>query len=156
MIKLVRIDHQLLHAQVAYTWIKHLDINCILIANDEVLKSEQLLRSTQVARPKGVKLVIKSVDDAIKALQSGVTDHYRLLLLVESVEDAKRISEAVHLDTLYLARTKPSSKKLQLTSTVYVTENEKQTIKEIIAAGTHVLVQDVPTDDQVDLSLIVK
>ncbi len=152
MIKLVRIDHQLLHAQVAYTWIKHLDINCILIANDDLLLNEHLLRSTQVARPKGVKLVIKSVDDAIKAIESGVTDGYRMLLLVASLEDAKRINDVVSLKTVYLARTKPSSKKTQLTKTVYVTQAEKQLIQTLIHDKTRVVVQDTPNDELIDLS----
>lgn len=75
---------------------------------------------------------------------------------MESLEDVARINEAVDLENIYLARTKPSSKKQQLTTTVYVTEHEKQTVKDIIMTGTHVLVQDVPTDVVTDLSTIVK
>ena len=37
MIKLLRVDHRLLHGQVAMTWTQALDTNCILIANDAVV-----------------------------------------------------------------------------------------------------------------------
>lgn len=40
MIKLVRVDHRLLHGQVAFTWVKMIGTDCILIANDSVAKDE--------------------------------------------------------------------------------------------------------------------
>lgn len=40
MIKQVRVDHRLLHGQVAVTWLQSLDIDAILIANDQVVNDE--------------------------------------------------------------------------------------------------------------------
>ncbi len=74
MIKLLRVDHRLLHGQVAMTWTQELDTNCILIACDAVVKDDVRKTTLKLARPAGVKLVIKSVDDSIEALRSGVTD----------------------------------------------------------------------------------
>ena len=34
MIKMLRVDHRLLHGQVAFSWTGYLGVNCILIAND--------------------------------------------------------------------------------------------------------------------------
>lgn len=84
MIKLLRVDHRLLHGQVAMTWTQELDTNCILIACDAVVKDDVRKTTLKLARPAGVKLVIKSVDDSIEALRSGVTDKYRLFIVVES------------------------------------------------------------------------
>lgn len=36
MILLTRVDHRLLHGQVAFTWTQDLGTDCILIANDDV------------------------------------------------------------------------------------------------------------------------
>ena len=72
MIKLLRVDHRLLHGQVAMTWTQELDTNCILIACDAVVKDDVRKTTLKLARPAGVKLVIKSVDDSIEALRSGV------------------------------------------------------------------------------------
>ena len=38
MIKLLRIDHRLLHGQVAFSWTKFLESDCILIASDNLMK----------------------------------------------------------------------------------------------------------------------
>lgn len=40
MIKLLRIDHRLLHGQVAFSWTKFLESDCILIASDNLMKDE--------------------------------------------------------------------------------------------------------------------
>ncbi len=40
MIVLTRVDHRLLHGQVAFSWTSHLSADCILIANDEVAGDE--------------------------------------------------------------------------------------------------------------------
>ena len=38
MIKLLRVDHRLLHGQVAFSWTSTLSADCILIASDTVMK----------------------------------------------------------------------------------------------------------------------
>lgn len=38
MIKLVRVDHRLLHGQVAFTWVKMIGTDCILIAMTALLR----------------------------------------------------------------------------------------------------------------------
>ena len=49
----------------------------------------------KLAKPQGVKLVIKNIADSITALNSGVTDKYKLFIVVESVEDAYRLTKNV-------------------------------------------------------------
>lgn len=82
MIKLTRIDHRLLHGQVAFSWTKFLESDCILLASDALVKDELKMSAMRMAKPTGVKLVMKSIDDSIKALNSGVTDKYKLFIIV--------------------------------------------------------------------------
>ena len=51
MIKLLRIDHRLLHGQVVFKWSKVLGIDCILIANDAVAKDELRMTALRMAKP---------------------------------------------------------------------------------------------------------
>ena len=44
MIKLCRVDHRLLHGQVAFSWTNELSADCILIANDAVYIDEVFKR----------------------------------------------------------------------------------------------------------------
>ena len=81
MITMTRVDHRLLHGQVAFAWIKYTGSNCILIANDAVAKDDLRIAALRLAKPEGTKLVIKNVKDSLSAIESGVTIqtlcHYR-------------------------------------------------------------------------------
>ena len=82
MIKLLRVDHRLLHGQVAFSWTQNIGADCILIANDDVPVNELRKTTIKLAKPQGIKLVIKNIEDSIQALQSGVTDKYKLFIVV--------------------------------------------------------------------------
>ena len=46
MIVLTRVDHRLLHGQVAFSWTQTIGADCILIANDDVPTNE--IRKTTI------------------------------------------------------------------------------------------------------------
>jgi len=144
MIKLLRVDHRLLHGQVAMTWTQELDTNCILIACDAVVKDDVRKTTLKLARPAGVKLVIKSVDDSIEALRSGVT-------VVESIEDAYRLakgySEIKHIN---IGGTKPrEGADVRLSSTVFATDRDVELLHELSDAGIEVEIRQVPRDEKI-------
>ena len=53
MIKLLRVDHRLLHGQVAFSWTQGLGADCILIANDDVPKNDIRKTTIKLAKPAG-------------------------------------------------------------------------------------------------------
>ena len=147
MIKMTRFDHRLLHGQVAFTWIRQVGADCILIANDAVAKDELRMSVLRMAKPQGVKLVMKSVDDSIKALASGVTDKYNLFIITESIEDAWRLCKAVPaIRELNIGGVKVEDGKRQISEAVFVSDEECARIRELDAAGVHVFVQMTPSE----------
>ena len=92
MIKLLRVDHRLLHGQVVFSWVSALDPDCILVANDDVVKDELRKTTLKLGKPNGVKLVIKNIEDSIEAINAGKTDKYRLMIVVSNVADAVRLA----------------------------------------------------------------
>lgn len=147
MIKMTRVDHRLLHGQVAFTWIRQVGADCILIANDAVAKDELRMSVLRMAKPQGVKLVMKSVDDSIKALTSGVTDKYNLFIITESIEDAWRLCKAVPaIRELNIGGVKVEDGRRQISEAVFVSDEECARIRELDAAGVHVFVQMTPSE----------
>lgn len=147
MIKMTRVDHRLLHGQVAFTWIRQVGADCILIANDAVAKDELRMSVLRMAKPQGVKFVMKSVDDSIKALTSGVTDKYNLFIITESIEDAWRLCKAVPaIRELNIGGVKVEDGKRQISEAVFVSDEECARIRELDAAGVHVFVQMTPSE----------
>ena len=88
MIKLLRIDHRLIHGQVAVSWTQELGADCILLANDDCVTNQIRRTAISLAKPSNVKLVAKGIEDSIQAINDGKTDKYKLFVVVESVKDA--------------------------------------------------------------------
>ena len=95
MFKLLRLDERLIHGQVAFAWTNSLSADCILVANDGVAKDKLRATSLKLAAPAEVKFVVKSVEDAIKALNGHKTDKYKLFILVDNTKDALALVSAV-------------------------------------------------------------
>lgn len=152
MIKLVRVDHRLIHGQVAFSWLKFLETDCILIASDGLLKDELRMAGLRMAKPSNVKLVMKNVEDSIKALNSGVTDKYNLLILCESVEDVYRLTKGTdRIKEINLGGTKAADDRKTISKAVHLSESDIEKVKELVNDGKNIFVQMVPDDVSVDV-----
>lgn len=147
MIKCVRIDHRLLHGQVAFSWSKFLDADCILLASDNLVKDELKMTAMKMAKPTGLKLVMKSIDDSIKALNSGVTDKYKLFIIAESVEDIYRLVNGVDcIKSINIGGMKARGDRKQISKAVFVSDDDIAKLKELHEKGIELEVRLVPTD----------
>ncbi|MDT2745106.1 PTS sugar transporter subunit IIB [Enterococcus asini] len=156
MIKLLRVDHRLLHGQVAFSWTTNLDVDCILVANDDVMVNDLRKTAIKLAKPSGVKLVIKSIQDSIQALNSGVTDKYNLLIVVESIADVKTLADnCPQIESINLGGTKSAPDKTQISKAIFLTENEKLQLKELLDKGIKIDIRMVPSDRKVDLETVL-
>lgn len=147
MIKLFRVDHRLLHGQVAVSWYGAVGADCILIANDDVPKDPIRKASIKMAKPSGSKLVMQSIDRSIESLNSGITDKYHLMIIVESINDAYRIISKMNNKPkiLNLGGTKETSETRILAPSVNTNSKDEKQLKELIEQGVKVEVQQVST-----------
>ena len=91
MIECLRIDERLLHGQVITKWITQYNPDAIVIADDEVAQDEIAKMALRIAKPDGMKMSIRSVDEAIQLVRSDRTQRMRLFVLVKDTGSAKRI-----------------------------------------------------------------
>lgn len=156
MIKMVRVDHRLLHGQVAFSWTSTLSADCILIADDDTAKNELKKSAMKLAKPNGVKLVIKTVDKAIESLNEGVTDKYNLFIVVANIENAaKLISGYPEIKQLNLGGTLPSKDKVNISKVISITENERALLNKMINQGVDINIQMVPSDMKVNVKTLI-
>ena len=66
MLAQLRVDDRLIHGQVAVVWTKELNTPLLVVANDNAAKNKVMQMTLKMAVPTGTKLLIRSVDDAIK------------------------------------------------------------------------------------------
>ena len=150
MIKNLRVDHRLLHGQVAFSWTSALGADCILIACDDVMKDDIRKMSIKMAKPQGVKLVIKDINDSIKALNSGATDKYKLFIIVENVADAYRLmTETNMINSVVLGGTKATNETKNISKAVNLTDQEINLVKDLINKDFEVEIRMVPTEKKI-------
>jgi fructoselysine and glucoselysine-specific PTS system IIB component len=147
MIKMVRVDHRLLHGQVAFAWTKTLGVDCILIANDEVAKDTLRMGALRMAAPSGVKLVIKSMEDSVANIKAGKTDKYNLFILLESIEDAYRLTEEVpEIKFINLGGIKSASDKRQISKAIFVSDKDCDLLRKMNDKDVKLEIRMVPDE----------
>ena len=154
MIKLLRVDHRLLHGQVAFSWTTNLGADCILIANDGIMHDDLRKTTVKLSKPAGTKLVIKNIEDSIAAINSGVTDKYKLFIVVESIEDAYRLAKGyAGIRSINLGGCKPKEDIVKtLYKTIPVTARDEEMLKELLNDGIEIEIRQVPGEQKVKVS----
>lgn len=153
MIKLVRVDHRLLHGQVASSWTNGVGADCILVASDMVVNDEVWKTTLRLGKPNGVKLVMKNMEDSIKAINSGVTDKYKLIIVVQSIKEAKQLIDGCpQIKSINLGNTKESKTTTQVSKQVFLEEEEKEILRELIGKGVECEIRALADDPKQDVS----
>lgn len=147
MIKLTRIDDRLVHGQVAFTWVPSLNVDCLLVANDQVAKDDFQKMTLGLAKPSGTKLAIRSITEAIQFLGDAANAGSKILILVNSVKDAHALAQGVEeIKSINFGgiRSKEGSK--LISKAVAVTDEDVALIRELEAKGLELEMRQVPTD----------
>ncbi|MGX8851216.1 PTS sugar transporter subunit IIB [Amedibacillus sp. YH-ame10] len=156
MIKLCRVDHRLLHGQVAFSWTNAVGADCILVASDSVVDDEIWKTTLKLGKPAGVKLVIKNIKDSIESINSGVTDKYKLLIVVQSIQDANRLSASCSsITSINLGGAKKQDGYRQISKAVYVGKDEETAIREMLERGLEVEIRQLAADTKTQVSSVL-
>lgn len=157
MIKLVRVDHRLLHGQVAFSWTNGVGANCILVASDTVVHDDVWKTTLKLGKPSGVKLVIKNMADSIAAINSGVTDKYKLIIVVRTIKDAKQLVDGCpSITSINLGNTKESKTTTQVSKQVFLEEEEKAILKELMERGVECEIRALVDDNKLNVAHVLK
>lgn len=151
MISMIRIDDRLIHGQVAFVWTKHLGVNRIIVANDEIVKNDVQKMSLKMATPDTAKCSILGVDDAIAVLNDPRAESLKILVITNNPTDVRRIVEKVaNIPLVNVANygriTGDLSTKKKLCDTLYVTKEDIAEFNKIIQSGVRTEYQVVPTN----------
>lgn len=156
MILLCRVDHRLLHGQVAFSWTNELNADCILIANDAVVHDEVFKTTMKLAKPAGVKLVIKNMEDSIKAINSGVTDSYRLLIVVKNIHDANILSTGCkQVKSINLGGTIRKEGYRQISKAIFINDEDEHELMQMQERNINVFVQQLPAESPLSLAHVL-
>ena len=152
MIKLFRIDERLIHGQIAIKWSRHTGVDSIVVVNNNAAANTMIQKSLKMAAPPGIKTVIKSIDDAIKTLNDPRCEPLKVLVLVNSPEDALRMAKEVKgipfINVGNYGRVAPKKEGKD-----YV---EEATFRELMATGLDCIYQTTPEEMAIPLKKLIQ
>ena len=128
MIILVRAADRLIHGMVAVSWTSAIKPETILVANDEAAGDSFKAATMKLAKPAGVKLIIKTRDDSIAKLNIGTAG----------------------------VNKKPGEDYIPTLPQVFMTQKEFECAKKMADAGVEVFAQITPSQDRMNFKDIEK
>jgi mannose/fructose/N-acetylgalactosamine-specific phosphotransferase system component IIB len=152
----VRIDDRLIHGQVVLGWARVLKPDRVVVANDRVAKSgwEQKLFAASVSP--SLKTSFLGVEESASKLRSGTFGDEYVILLFDSIDDVHRAVESgapfadINVGGLHFREGTR-----ELLPFVYLSENDRKLLKELIGRGLSFTAQDIPGNPAINLKPLV-
>ena len=121
-----------------------------------IMQDELKMNVIRLAKPTGVKLVMKSIDDSIKALNSGVTDKYKLFIVVESVKDAHRLATSCpQIKSINVGGMKATEARKQIGKALFVDDADIELFKDLNNRGIELEARLVPNEEKQDIMKLI-
>jgi PTS system mannose-specific IIB component len=144
------------HGQVITAWAKKYSINKILVIDDEIAQDPFMSQVITLSAQAGMDITILEVVKAVEYLRN-VTAKGNLMLLFKNPKSVLELSEAGYiLPEVNLGNLGSSPNRKRISKNVSLSEEEGECIKKIVALGTYVYLQMVPTDPQIDVTSILQ
>lgn len=158
MIALFRIDERLIHGQIAIKWAAEAKADRIVVANDAAAENVLMKKSLLMAAPPAVKTIILSVDKAVELLSDPRCDALRILVLVNSPEDAGMLVERVKGIPYInignygrIAAQKEGKPRKAYANNIYCDEDEAEHFRKLLQMGMKCIYQTIPEEPAVDI-----
>ena len=158
---MLRVDDRLIHGQVAVMWSKQLAVTRIIVANDEIAANELQASALKMAAPAGVKAAILPVEKAQGIIDDPRSEGMKILTISNNPQDLrdvlKGVSERPVLNIANYGRIGGSlADKKKITETVYLTQEDIETVREIHDMGVEIIYQPLPNDPREDFMKLME
>lgn len=146
MIKLVRVDHRLLHGQVIFSWTKQLAINYIIIADDKVPNDPLSIMALSIAKPVDCELSIVQFDK-VKEIVNRKSDKNIMILVKGPGEAVKLIEKLPEIKEINYGGIAKKSDSKVYGKAVFLNDLELKDTRILLENNIKIFVQQVPTSN---------
>lgn len=156
MIKVIRVDHRLLHGQVIFSWTKFASIERVIVIDTATSNDDFKKMSLKLAKPEDIKLNVFSVDAAISKIDQIKALSDNIMLLFENVTELSKFIDAfgpVDEINYGLVPSKPDAKRFS--NAVYLTPEEVELSKKMCDQGISISMQQVPSSNKELLNNVI-
>lgn len=146
MIKLVRIDHRLMHGQVVFSWTKALGIERIVVIDTGTANDEFKRMSLKLSKPADVKLSLFTVEQAIERIPKIKALKENTMLIFGNVGETYKFFQtfgAVPEINYGGILDRPGA--TRYSNAIYLTDEEVEQSRQLASMGISLFMQQVPT-----------
>jgi len=148
---LTRIDNRLIHGQILEAWVPHLQVDCIVVANNEIAAQTMQRTLMAAAVPKTIRVVIASLPVVAELFGRHELDAARVLLLLANPGDALAAHRGgIPFTELNLGNLHYAAGKERYSCTVALAQNELDDLRLLEAAGVRITARCIPSDADCD------
>lgn len=148
---LLRIDDRLLHGQIGKFWLKEVGADLVVVANDNISNDRNAQKLMDLTCPIGTKTYYLSVDDAGNNLET-LEEDKDAFVIVESPKDALSLIKAgLKIDSINLGNMRNTGNKDKVNETVYIDDEDRKYLKEILDTHKNLDIRTNPNDDLTDI-----
>ena len=155
MIKALRIDHRLVHGQVAFTWTHFLAATRIIVIDDKAAGDEFQKMALNMAKPAGVKLNVFSVEKALERAEKIDSLSDTVFMIFGGTKDASRfITGHPVFKELNLGGITKKDNSKQYDDVIYLTPEEEDDLRKVQQTGCKLYMQQLPSTRKTNLDLL--
>lgn len=157
MVELLRVDERLLHGQVAVTWANAIAPDAILVANDEAATNEMSKLALKMAKPNGVKLAIKTLDEGAALLNNANAKKIKIFVITRTIQDALKLvtmSDQIHRVNIGGVKKREGGK--MLAAGIFLNDEDLDNLRKLRRLVDEVEVRMVPSESRTDLNKLLK
>ena len=151
-----RVDDRLIHGQVTEGWVKVLDIDTIVVANNRIAEDESQKIIFEFAVPPQIKtffLKINSIPSIVSLLEK---ENKRVIFLFSSINDVYDLVDGGFLiKEINLGGLRSVEKRKKLSPTVFLNDNEIEVLKKLLVKGIAVNIQAVPGEKPKNVKVLL-
>jgi mannose/fructose/N-acetylgalactosamine-specific phosphotransferase system component IIB len=142
---LVRIDDRLIHGQIVLGWARVLKPDRIVVSNDRIAGNTWERKFYLSSVPPHIRVSFLGLEDTSRELLNNLFKNESVMLLFESVEDAfKVVDNGVNLEEINVGGLHYREGAEELLPFVFVTQEDRMYLRELVKRGVRLLAQDVP------------
>ena len=145
VIRLTRVDHRLIHGQIAVFWIAQSGASRVIVIDDRSATNELMRDVLELATPPGIDLDIYTVAQAAEEWKKDQFGAGNVMVIFKSIPAANEARElGFAFNELQIGGTAPGAGRKVLDGAISLNEAEFDMLKKMTADGVEVIFQQTP------------
>jgi len=148
---LVRVDNRLVHGQILEAWVPYCSAARIVILNDEVAGDPFRESVIRMVVPSNIEVQVFPVERFSRKFKADEWHDRHTIVLLKDIDDAlKAFRAGFTFDRLNIGNVHNENGKYCVTSSIYLSDGERDLLQELTGAGVAVELRCIPKDKPIN------